>query len=291
MIFREDNYYEIITLFLNGYYFYCRQNFESDGRAKKCMEYESERSVAHEDIYSPNKSPVEQLILEVVYLVLAIRNGNKNFFSHAADTIKNILKNYHLSYFMEILPKDERLEFKADLWLCGLYENIDEKHEAEEIYSLIHKPLIRLSQRRRSYLSSIVENILNEVGVYGELRIWFLEHYYYYCRIKLFARTPWLREEREIYYAYAKLKNELNLPLEQLMLEVLLLILDAGRSPLAFQEKHREKIHLLLKKHDFMSLAIEKLPEIGALELASDLSSLGFWDYKEFSRKLEYYNS
>jgi|GEM_PF-7133757 len=77
-------------------------------------------------------------------------------------------------------------------------------------------------------------------GRYDEITSRYVE-YYYYCRIKLASGNPWLKDEWEIYYAYSQLQPVFTTPLEQLILEAALLILDAGRSPLAFQERHREK--------------------------------------------------
>jgi len=287
MIAREDNYYEIINMFLSGYYCYCKGVFNSGGRARKWMEGEHERGGAYEGLDGVHHSPIEKLMLEVVSIILEAKRGSVQFFSYKKEIVGRILNNYELSELLRILPENERSEFKVDLWLCGFYAEADTENEIEKLRQLIHKPPLPLSQRKIDGLSFIVEDILNEEGIYGEITLWFLEHYYHYCRLKLASGSPWLKDEWELYYAYYQLQPVFTAPLEQLILEAALLILDAGRSPLAFQERHREKIRKLLECHDFMSIAIERLPEIGASELASDLSSLGFWNYKKFSERLE----
>ncbi|MFG9943215.1 hypothetical protein ACG3RN_20975 [Pseudomonas aeruginosa] len=64
--------------------------------------------------------------------------------------------------------------------------------------------------------------------------------YYNYCRVKLNHQSPWVEGESEVGYAYSELENSFDLPIEKLMLEVLALILSAGR----FSDK--VKRHLLI---------------------------------------------
>jgi len=288
---REDSYHEIITLFLSGYYFCCRQMFSSDGHIRKWMKDEHEIGRAYEDLDGVYSSTVEKLMLEVIMLILTARRGTTIFLCHSKRNIDKILGENNLNYLLQTLSGNELLELKADLWLCGLYKDANIGHELKEINQLIYAPIARFSQRERYKISCIVDDILDECGTYGEIRILFLEHYYHYCRIKLASPSPWAKGEREIYYAYTQLQALLETPFEGLMLEVLLLILDAGRSTPAFQKEHRDKIHILLDQYDFVSMVIEQLPEIGAWEFGSDLVRLGFWDYKEFIGRLETYNS
>jgi len=286
MMPREDNYYEIISLFLSGYHCYCRNKFfNTDGKAEKWLENEDERAWAHESNYDPHKSPVEQLMLEVVSIILEAKRGSAQFVRYKKEVINGILKEHELAELLQALLEDEELEFKTDLWLCGFYKGVDVS-EIDKMLQLIHKPFIPLLKKSIG-LSLAIEDCLTEGGQYDEITTRLVEYYYYYCRIKLASNNYWLKGEWELYYAYYQLQPVFTTPLEQLILEAALLILDAGRSPLAFQEIHRERVRKLLECHDFMSIAIEKLPEIGARELASDLSSLGFWNYKKFSERLE----
>lgn len=56
-----------------------------------------------------------------------------------------------------------------------------------------------------------------------------------------------LREKSEVGYAYSELENSFDLPIEKLMLEVLALILSAGRSSDKVKRYHLDIIHGLLK--------------------------------------------
>jgi len=286
---REDNYYEILYLFLSAYHGCCRNKFNSTGHADKWLKNENEVGYAYEGLEDVHYNPVEKLMLEIVSMILEAKRGPVQFIPYKKEVIGEIFKSHCLSELLSILPGNERLEFKADLWLCGFYK-INNPHETEEILGLIRKPFLPFLQKKQNSLSFVIEEDLEERGKHGEIAMLLIEYYYYYCRLKLASGSPWFKDERELYYAYSQLRSIFISPLERLILEAALLILDAGRSPLAFQEKHRENVRRLLEQYDFMSIAIEKLPEIGALELASDLSSLGFWNYKEFSRKLENHN-
>jgi len=123
MTIREDSYREIIYRFLIGYYFYCRHTFNLDGYARKWIENEHESSAAHEDIYEPNKSPIERLMLEIIYFIVNERRKSDDFLLYTQMAILEILKDHALGEFLIKLPKNERSEFKADLWLCGFYKN------------------------------------------------------------------------------------------------------------------------------------------------------------------------
>ncbi len=65
---------------------------------------------------------------------------------------------------------------------------------------------------------------------YSEIRAWFLGCYYNYCRVKLGHQSPWREGESEAGYAYSELEKTFDRPIEKLMLEVLALVLSAGRS-------------------------------------------------------------
>lgn len=69
-----------------------------------------------------------------------------------------------------------------------------------------------------------------------------------YCRHKIHSKKGWLPsdEEHEISYAYEQLDSIFQLPIEQLMLEVLVLILDAGRGSSKFLSFHKEMALKLL---------------------------------------------
>lgn len=108
--------------------------------------------------------------------------------------------------------------------------------------------------------------IMNERLTYGEIRAWFLDGYYSYCRAKLSHQNPWLEGESEVGYAYSELENSFDLPVEKLMLEVLSLVLSAGRSSEKARKYHQDAISELLKKIDLPPV-LEALPPDEAAEL------------------------
>jgi len=282
MISREDNYYEIKTLFLTCYLSSCAQKFGPSGHAAKWSKNEHESARAYEDTYDPKKSPIEQLMLEVIDIVLHAGRGSRKFYIHTNGLVGDLLKKYNLDSFLATLPEEELIDFKADLYLCGLYMPDNNNNEKEKIHTLINTPLLRPTERKLPELSFIIRDILSEGGLYAEISIWFLDCYYFYCRNKMLSGIPWNIGEREIYYAYNQLSAALLSPFEQLILEIIFLVLDAGRSSPRCEELHRNRIRGLLPKDDFSSMAINTLPSIGAWKFGCDLHRLGFLSHKEF---------
>lgn len=115
---------------------------------------------------------------------------------------------------------------------------------------------------------------MEERVTYGEIRKWFLGCYYSYCRSKLKHQNPWIEGESEVGYAYSELENSFDMPVEKLMLEVLALILSAGRATEKVQRYHLNTISELLKGVDLSSV-LEDLPSDEAEELKCDLRILG----------------
>ncbi|AJD63977.1 TPA: Imm2 family immunity protein [Pseudomonas aeruginosa] len=117
---------------------------------------------------------------------------------------------------------------------------------------------------------------MEERVTYGEIRAWFLGSYYNYCRVKLNHQSPWVEGESEVGYAYSELENSFDLPIEKLMLEVLALILSAGRSSDKVKRYHLDVIHGLLKEIKLSSV-LDDLPSDEAAELRDDLRVLGLY--------------
>ena len=115
---------------------------------------------------------------------------------------------------------------------------------------------------------------MEERVTYGEIRAWFLGSYYSYCRIKLSHQSPWSEGESEAGYAYGELENSFEMPIEKLMLEVLTLVLSAGRFSDEVKKYHLDIIYGLLREIDISSV-LEGLPPDEAVELRADLDALG----------------
>jgi hypothetical protein len=114
---------------------------------------------------------------------------------------------------------------------------------------------------------------------YGEIRAWFLGSYYSYCRVKLSHKSPWGAGESEAGYAYSELENSFDMPIEKLMLEVLTLVLLAGRSSRAVEKYHLDIISELFKEIDISS-ALKGLPPDEAAELRADLEALDLYWFR-----------
>jgi len=110
---------------------------------------------------------------------------------------------------------------------------------------------------------------------YSEIRSWFLDSYYNYCRAKLSHKSPWVDGESEAGHAYSELENAFELPVEKLMLEVLTLIFSAGRSPIPVVNYHGDVIRELLKDYGLLA-ALDDLPSDEAEAFRGDLKILGF---------------
>ncbi|MCW3482193.1 Imm2 family immunity protein [Neisseriaceae bacterium JH1-16] len=106
---------------------------------------------------------------------------------------------------------------------------------------------------------------------YAEIRAWFLECYYQYCQTKLFHLQQWVAGEYEFGFAYEEYSNAFSSDVERLMLEVLTLILAAGRGQV--ETFHRERIAELLSGIDLQTLLAE-LPYEEAEEFRRDLNIL-----------------
>lgn len=109
---------------------------------------------------------------------------------------------------------------------------------------------------------------------YSEIRAWFLGCYYSYCKVKLSHQSSWAEGESEVGYAYGELENSFDLPIEKLMLEVIALILSAGRSPNKVKRHHLDAISKILEEIKISSI-LEELPSAESAELEDDLRLLG----------------
>lgn len=116
---------------------------------------------------------------------------------------------------------------------------------------------------------------MEEITTYRELREYFLSRYYGYCRTKLNHKSRWSEGESEVGYAYSEFDNSFDTPVEKLMLEVLSLILDAGRAKENIQEYHRSAIRKIFDENELSDM-LKKIPAEDASELKSDLRILGF---------------
>lgn len=117
---------------------------------------------------------------------------------------------------------------------------------------------------------------MEERVTYSEIRTRFLGSYYNYCRAKLSHQSLWGEDESEAGYAYSELENSFDTPIEKLMLEVLALVLSAGRFSEETSKYHLDIISGLLNEIDISS-ALEGLPSDEEAELRADLKVLGLY--------------
>ncbi|WJM80255.1 hypothetical protein [Pectobacterium brasiliense] len=118
---------------------------------------------------------------------------------------------------------------------------------------------------------------------YKEIKESFLIKYYDCCRNMIFVKNKGKEIEniyfQEIGYAYAQAEGSYYLPIEHLMLEVLSLIMIAGRGPEITERYHREMIEKILVEHPLEQL-LEKITEEEKSDLLYDISLLGLVDKK-----------
>ncbi|MBD9456642.1 immunity protein Imm2 [Pseudomonas sp. PDM05] len=116
--------------------------------------------------------------------------------------------------------------------------------------------------------------MMEERVTYAEIRAWFLGSYYSYCRVKLRHRSAWVEGESEVGFAYSELENSFDLPVEKLMLEILALVLSAGRSSESVKKYHMDAALKLIEQIDLSSM-LKELPPEEAADLVEDLRLLG----------------
>ncbi|QDX95958.1 hypothetical protein EGD00_00400 [Pectobacterium carotovorum subsp. carotovorum] len=118
---------------------------------------------------------------------------------------------------------------------------------------------------------------------YNEIRRSFLEDYYLCCRHKLHTFNQlgelWEYGASEVGYAYYQSEDAYDFPTENLMLEVLSLIMIAGRGPERAEKYHREMIAKILAEHP-LEQVLEEITEEERSDLLYDMSLLGLIDKK-----------
>ncbi|MEQ9852245.1 MULTISPECIES: Imm2 family immunity protein [Pectobacterium] len=118
---------------------------------------------------------------------------------------------------------------------------------------------------------------------YKEIKESFLIKYYDCCRNMIFVKNKGKEIEniyfQEIGYAYDQAEGSYYLPIENLMLEVLSLIMIAGRGPEKAEKYHREMIEKILVEHPLEQL-LEEIAEEEKSDLLYDMSLLGLIDKK-----------
>ncbi|MCC4593419.1 immunity protein Imm2 [Xanthomonas campestris pv. cannae] len=109
---------------------------------------------------------------------------------------------------------------------------------------------------------------------YNEIRTWILDRCYEYCRLKAKGKSPWVEGESELGYAYDEFENSFETQVEKLMLEVIILILSAGRFSEKSNEYHMKRIYGILQNMD-LSGVLKNLQFDEAEEFKADLRILG----------------
>ncbi|MET3432443.1 hypothetical protein ABIC71_001929 [Herbaspirillum seropedicae] len=104
-----------------------------------------------------------------------------------------------------------------------------------------------------------------------------LNNYYFFCRLALVGESGFknIRDAHlnRIVFAYQKCEEIYSRPIEKLMLEVLTLVLDAGRSKNIFEKTHRQKIRYILENNNFGEMLLY-LPEEEKRTFEADLDLL-----------------
>ncbi|WP_127960428.1 hypothetical protein [Serratia microhaemolytica] len=119
--------------------------------------------------------------------------------------------------------------------------------------------------------------MISERAGYQEIKTSLLELYYIYCQQKFDSTgrnmSIWLKDESEIGYAYGEFCDSYDLPIENIMLEVLSLILRAGRGPEKAEQYHYNRIAEILSEHSLDDL-IADIDEEERKDLLYDMKLL-----------------
>ncbi|RED43083.1 hypothetical protein [Aestuariispira insulae] len=97
-----------------------------------------------------------------------------------------------------------------------------------------------------------------ERATFDEIKNDFLDCYFIYCCHKIPTGAEWSDREHEFGYAYEEWDRAYDLPVEQLMLEVIMLILKGNRWH-DYDHVHLDRINRILKEHGWEKLS-ENLP-------------------------------
>lgn len=112
---------------------------------------------------------------------------------------------------------------------------------------------------------------------YKEIKSSFLDGCYTYCQHKInninLHGSIWTNNESEQAYAYELFDNAYDLPIENLMLEVVTLVLMAGRGPEQAENYHRDRIAGILSENKLDEL-IADISEEERKDLIYDMSLL-----------------
>lgn len=113
---------------------------------------------------------------------------------------------------------------------------------------------------------------MEERVVYAEIKSDFLDCYYQYCQNKI--GEIWISGEHERGWAYDQWFTGYDLPTEKLMLEVIAMILNSGRSKQS-DLFHRAQIEKILVKHSLEQILNCLIGE-ELVDFTYDLKLLGY---------------
>ena len=116
---------------------------------------------------------------------------------------------------------------------------------------------------------------------YDEVKSIFFNACYSYCRNKNLVSKgkiiTWSDYESEHGFAYDALTDSFGSPVEDLMLEVITLVADAGRAPEQTEKYHKNIISNMLLQHSLTEL-LSHVSEEDRKDISYDMSLLGFID-------------
>lgn len=109
-------YSEMRTWFLGCYYHYCRAKL---GHNSLWLDGESEAGYAYTELESSFDTPIENLMLEVITLVLGGGRLSMQSQKYHRDIISKLLSENDLEKMLDELSQDEIDEFRHDLSILG----------------------------------------------------------------------------------------------------------------------------------------------------------------------------
>ncbi|MEL0578891.1 hypothetical protein AACK17_10065 [Pectobacterium punjabense] len=116
---------------------------------------------------------------------------------------------------------------------------------------------------------------------YAEIKKNFFNACYSYCQNKNLVSKEngktWSENESEHAFAYDALEGSFNSPTEDLMLEVITLISDAGRETEQTKKYHKDVILTILSKHSLNEL-LDCITDDDRKDILYDMSLLGLID-------------
>lgn len=248
--------------FFSRCYSYCGFKFNVARQIMKpWAPNEHESAYAEDELELAFDLPIENLMFQVFAAIMAGGLQSEQYRRHTEQRIRAILDGRQVNQLLECLDGEELLAFREDLALFNIALMPTTRHD-DALLDAVDSGKWPGDQR----------------VPYALIRWRFQDQLYRYARMPANFHCQWeggwARHEQQSGFAYQAIAPSLVRPLEQLMLEVLVLVLAAGRQSSPFDEPHRHKVAALLAELDRDDI-LGQLRDDERADFTRDMASIG----------------